>query len=112
MTNIEPGCSRVLNIDCIEYFNGKFEELEKRLDLKDELTATALRKAEQAVNTRLESMNEFRTKLTSQAATFMTTREYEQRHNSIILQINSLSKLVYVGIGILLVLQVMWKYLI
>ncbi len=68
----------------------RLEELEKRntarMDAMEAMRevylqtlATAREKAEQAVNERLEKMNEFRTQLDRQAATFVTKSELDSR---------------------------------
>ncbi len=68
----------------------RLEELEKRITARMDAMeamrevylqtlATAREKAEQAVNERLEKMNEFRTQLDRQAATFVTKSELDSR---------------------------------
>lgn len=63
----------------------------------DSLTAARNRESEalkESLNERLESMNQFRSQLTAQAATFMTRPEYEAKHQDLSNQLDALSKLV------------------
>lgn len=76
-TEQKDDCDQKLSIDCVKYFDGKFAELEKRLNLKDELANRALEKAEHSMASRLEAMNEFRNQLTQQAGSFATKKEVE-----------------------------------
>jgi hypothetical protein len=100
-----------LSISLKEYFDTKFDELEKQLALRDELTAKALIKADETLNLRLEGMNEFRAELTKQAQTFVNQAEFNLHVEKLETKIGILTKIVYIGVGILFVLQLMWKYL-
>ena len=100
-------CDHKLNIDCVEYFDSKFNDLEKRLALRDELTEKALEKANQNLDFRLASLNH----LTERLSGFVTKSEYETRHENLVMQLAWLTKTVYIGMGILLVIEVAWKYL-
>ena len=93
-----------------EYFDTKFAELEKQLALRDRLTEKALVKADETLNLRLEGMNEFRAELTKQAQTFVKENEFRLHIEKLETKIGILTKIVYIGIGILLVLQVLWRY--
>jgi glucose-6-phosphate isomerase len=100
-----------LSVSLREYFDTKFADLEKQLALRDELTAKALVKADETLNLRLEGMNEFRAELTKQAQTFVKQSEFRLHIEKIETKISMLTKIVYIGIGILLVLQVVWRYI-
>ena len=99
-----------LTVSLREYFDTKFAALEKQLALRDELTAKALVKADETLNLRLEGMNEFRAELTKQAHTFVKDSEFQLHVEKLESKINFLTKMVYVGIGILLVIQIAWRY--
>ena len=94
-----------------EHINTKFAELEKQLALRDRLTEKAVVKAEETLNLRLQGMNEFRAELTKQAQNFVKQAEFNLHLEKLEAKINFLTKMVYIGIGILLVLQIVWKYL-
>ena len=93
------------------YFDDKFADLEKRLAMRDELTEKAIAVAERDLSRRLEGMNEFRSQLTSQAANFIDREEFEIHMARIEDKISALSKIVYIGIGVMLVLQFAWKFI-
>jgi hypothetical protein len=61
-----------------ELINVKFEELDKRLNLRDEATHKALTLATGIMDKRLDGMNEFREQLSTQAASFVTKEYLEQ----------------------------------
>ena len=94
-----------------EYFDVKFADLEKQLALRDDLTAKALTKAEESLNVRLEGMNEFRSQLTQQARTFVSQSEFKLHIEKVETKIEWLTRLVYIGVGILLVIQIVWRYI-
>ena len=80
-----------------EFINAKFEALEK----STELSRIGMEK-------RLDSMNEFRQQLKDQNSTFITKAE----HQIVITKIEYLEKIVYMGLGGLLVLEVFLKLFI
>ena len=65
----------------------------------------ALDKAALATDYRLKSMNEFRASLRDQTASYLTRNEYEGKHYSLIQEIKSLQRIVYMGLGGVVVLQ-------
>jgi glucose-6-phosphate isomerase len=100
-----------MSVSLKEYFDEKFEALEKQLALRDQLTSKALIKADETLNLRLEGMNEFRAQLTQQTHTFVKQSEFKLHIEKVETKIEILTKLVYIGIGILLVLQVVWSFI-
>jgi len=100
-----------MSVSLREYFDTKFADLEKQLALRDTLTEKALAKAEESLNVRLEGMNEFRAELTKQTQTFVNQAEFRLHIEKIESKIGILTKMMYIGIGILLVLQLAWKYM-
>jgi len=97
-------------INIRDYLDLKFGELEKRLELRDRLTDKALMKAESTLAIRLESMNEFRMQLKSQAGTFITREEFEIHMRRTEDKIAYLTKIIYIGIGALAVVQLLIRY--
>ena len=65
-----------------------------------------IEKTECALNKRLEGMNEFRSALKDQNNLFITRIEYDSKHESLVSRIELLQRLVYIGVGILLVLEI------
>jgi hypothetical protein len=104
-------CNKTLSVDCVEYFDSKFSELEKRLNLRNELVDKALEKAEIAMGHRLDNMNQFREQLTKQAATFVEQKEFDYHTEAIAERISTLTKIVYIGMGVFLTIQILWQYI-
>ena len=69
-------------------------------------TKIAMDKAETVMNIRLDSMNEFREQLSDQASSFLTRDNYEANHKLLETKIESLQKIVWTGIGMLLIVQI------
>jgi len=84
-----------------EYVDTRFNALELSLD-----------KANQVLNARLETMNEFRGQMKDQTATFITRVEFEAKHDSLYNRIESIQKIVYMGLGALTIIEFLFKFLI
>ena len=69
-------------------------------------TQKALEKAEMSMISRLEGMNEFREQLKDQNATFITRAEYDVNHKLHEVKIEAIQKIVWTGIGMLLIVQI------
>lgn len=78
------------DISIKEYLDRRLEDLEKRLCDRFEMQNTALDKAEQRMNERLEGMNEFRDAMKDQASTYVTEDIYSARHEALRESINDL----------------------
>jgi hypothetical protein len=107
MGGTDDKCAQQLTISCIDYFDGKFEELEKRNGLKDSLTKTALDKAEASMNYRLDALNHIK----EQTSLLLPRAEFVQEIKNLEYKIAWLTKTICIGIGILLVIEIVWKYL-
>ena len=108
---MNDNCEHTLNINCVEYFDSKFEELEKRLELRDRLAQQALHLAADNLEKHLGDLNNARSELVRLQATFISKAEYEIRHETLMRDMSWLTKTVYIGMGILLVIEIVWKYL-
>ena len=91
----------------------KISELERSIavlqteyEAHSQYTKIAMDKAETVMNIRLNSMNEFRAQLSDQASTFLTRDNYEVNHKLLETKIESLQKIVWTGIGMLLIVQI------
>ena len=100
-------CKQMLNIDCTEYFDGKFAELEKRLELRDELTSKALEKADVVLEHRLESLNN----ISGRISGLMPRSEYDLNHKILQTQLDNISRNVYIGMGILVAVEVLLRFI-
>lgn len=69
-------------------------------------TQKALEKAESSISRRLDGMNEFRDQLKDQTKTFLTWDAYEAKHGALETKIESIQKIVYIGVGIWILAQI------
>jgi hypothetical protein len=84
-----------------EYINDKFLSLEK----STENNRISMEK-------RLDGMNEFRSQLKDQASQFLTRLEYEAKHELLDNKITSALKILYMGVGVVFILEVLLRFLI
>ena len=102
----------MINIDAKEYIDERLRsqsEIQKVLSKKN---AEALKKAEKEMERRLEGMNEFRAQLENQTREFITREQYELSERLINQKIDNLSRLVYIGVGMIIILEVVLNILI
>jgi len=107
-----------ISIPVRTYIDNEVRHLSNKIDIRTELNKLALEKAESEMNYRLEGMNEFRAQLTDQTATFVKKEnidiliksideKVDSNFTSTDKKINGTNKILYIGIGIMLVLQVL-----
>jgi hypothetical protein len=84
--------------------------IEKILCVRFEALENATDKATEALNQRLETMNEFRTQILNERADFVSKVTYDSKHELLEQQIVSLSKLVYMGLGIIAAIEFAFKF--
>lgn len=87
-------------------FRIQLSHLRADFDNHDKYTSTALVKAEALMNERLKGMNEFRNALSDQTSAYLTRAEYESNHKLIEAKLDTMQRMVYVGAGMLIVLQI------
>jgi hypothetical protein len=95
-----------------KYIDVKFVALEKRLEIAYTTAQNALSKSDAAAEKRFESLNEFRSVLKDQQATFLVRNEYEANHKQLESRVEGVQKIVYIGLGGVLVLQILLKFLV
>jgi CHASE3 domain sensor protein len=78
----------------------KFKELDRALVLARELSSKDREIATEVLNRRLEGMNEFRAQMNKQEASYATKQE-----------IRAVERLVWIGIGLLVALQFLAKWI-
>jgi hypothetical protein len=95
------------------YFDSRMDEIEKRVDLagrshtrEHQLEHEAIEKAAEAVDARLEVMNEFRAQLSAERLQYLTREFYEVQHIALRGQMNTTASLME---SRLLVLE-RWQY--
>ena len=97
---------KYININIREFVHSEVDHLEQKMNITHLKNDEALRSAKDEMNRRLEGMNEFRKQLEKQTVTFLSREEYEAKHQLINHKIEGLSKMVYIGVGILIVVQI------
>lgn len=89
-----------------EYVDTVIARHEELNDQKFLMTKEAVAKAEQSNDKRLESMNEFREQLRTQSETFLTKEIYNAEYKFMMSKIDSVTKLVYIGIGLISIIEI------
>lgn len=87
------------------------EHFEKICNEKMCAQKEALSLARESLEKRLEHMNEFRSQLSEQSITFMTKDIYEARHKELTSKIESIEKIVYIGMGMCAVIELMLRFI-
>jgi len=82
--------------------------LKKHIDLQFKSNAKALKLSRKLMNKRLDGMNEIREQLDRQITTFVNKDELKLTQQ----EIKSLSRLVYIGLGVWLLLQPIIMYVL
>jgi hypothetical protein len=77
-----------------EYFSAQIT------DIKDNIRTAYI-----SMEKRLDTMNEFRDTLKDQSSKFITRDEYDSKHTNLQGQIDGVQRAVWVGMGILLVVE-------
>jgi hypothetical protein len=89
------------SISLKDYFDTKLCGMERATNL-----------ARDSMEKRLESMNEFRQSLKDQSSTFLTRQEYDAKHALLEQKIETLQKFVWLGIGILTIMEIVIRFYI
>lgn len=94
-----------------DYVDVRFADQEQAVQAALAAAEKAVVKAELAADKRFESVNEFRGQLTDQANTFISRLEYNANQKAIEQKIETLQRLVFMGTGVLLTLEVVLRFL-
>lgn len=81
------------------------EAIKTRLDYVEK----GIDKQQEALNARLETMNEFREQLKDQNQTFLTRMEYDAKHELLQNKISLMEKLVYIGLGLMMAFEIILR---
>ena len=88
----------------------KFEDDLHNMDEKHTIIVTnnkdTLNAAKESMERRLNGMNQIREQLNDQAKTFLRIDTFESKHELILNKVESLQKIVWAGVGIVLFIQV------
>jgi ABC-type bacteriocin/lantibiotic exporter with double-glycine peptidase domain len=88
------------------------EKLEDEIHASEEKLIITIKKDEEAVKVakdamehKLEGMNKIRDQLNDQASQFLRTEVFDAKHDLLVSKMESLQKIVFIGLGVWLVLQ-------
>lgn len=102
-----------------EYIDTQLQALERVREMGiagEDIRYRAIEKAttlaSNAMDKRLEGMNEFRNQLKDQAALFLTRVEYEAKYQQLYEKIESLQRIVYMGVGLALGIEFILKFFV
>jgi lysyl-tRNA synthetase class I len=102
-----------LSISLEKHFDKVITDLDEKISLRFDLMQLAITKAEHAANERANKANEWRDQYNQQEKVFIRKDEVsgsekllEQKIESVNNKIGAISKLVYIGLGVWIVLQI------
>lgn len=101
-----------LNVNIREYIDREIKHIEDKHMIVTKENSRAVSNAKLEMDRRLAGMNEFREQLNKQSHTFLTRNEYDAKHQLVVQKVDMLSKLVYIGIGMVLILEVVFRFII
>jgi hypothetical protein len=103
-----------LSVSLERHFDKVVADLEKRIDQRFDLMQLAVSKAEAAANERADKANEWRAQYNDQEKIFLRKDEFNIEHKLVLNEIKSVdnkiagvSKIVYIGLGIWVVVQIL-----
>ena len=88
-----------------EYFDFAMYTLDEKLITIIKKDEEAVKVANTAMDHRLDGMNKIKEQLNDQAKEFMKTEIFEAKHDLISSKLESIQKIVFVGLGIWIVIQ-------
>ncbi len=94
-----------------EYVDVRFSDQEQAVQAALAAAEKAVVKAELASDKRFESVNEFRAQLSDQANTFISRVEYNANQKANDQKVESLQRLVFMGVGVLLTLEIALRFI-
>lgn len=83
MASKKDDCNHVLSVDCVQYFDVKFKDLEEKLDMRAKLADLLL----------------------------VGKKDLENQLAEIKSDLGVLAKVVYIGMGVIAALQAVWDYI-
>ena len=98
--------SQFLSVEVRDYIDNEIKHLEEKYAIINEKNDAALKKNDRAMNRRLRGMNEFRAQLERQTRTFMTKEEYGINERLMNQKMDTVTKIVYIGVGAVFVLNI------
>jgi len=97
-----------VNINIKDFVRGEIKHLEDKIAIKEAKNQEALKSSKDEMNRRLEGMNQIRGQLQDQAKTFVSKDEMKLIERDV----KTLNKMVYIGLGIFLFVQLIIGYML
>ena len=88
------------------YIDREIKHLKEKVNLIFSKNSQALKIAKKALSKKLRSMNKIREQLDRQILTFVSIEKYDGEMKAVNQKVDNITKILYVGIGIWLLLQV------
>lgn len=101
-----------IKIEIKKFINDELEHLGKRINLLFAKNAQALKAYKKTLNKRLDEMNEVRAQLDRQVKTFVSIEKFEGEVKALNNKIDNVSKIIYIGMGIWFVLQILIVFIL
>lgn len=90
--------------------NLDYVSLREYLETKIANVECAVRKAEDILELRLEGMNQFRDQIENERINYITKDLYEAHHSELQAEVANLERLVFIGLGIVLTLELVLRF--
>lgn len=100
------------NKSASEITNARLDGIDRAIKVALDANSVAITKAESATEFRLQSLNEFRQSLNDQTKDYATKAEVESLRSTYDAKIDGLSRQVYIIVGALAALQVLFQFLL
>jgi len=91
-------------------FHGEFVTLLEYVNQLRSADLDQIKTARESMEHRLDEMNQFRSQLKDQAADFITREEFQARQDTLDTRIRALEKLVWMGLGAIIVIQILLRF--
>jgi hypothetical protein len=96
----------VISIELDQYIEREIQHIDSKYNIILSKNSEALLEAKKEMERRLEGMNEFREQLEKQTSSFISRDEFTITERLLLQKIESLQRMVNVGLGVCMVLQV------
>ena len=88
-----------------------YVSLKEYLELKIDAISHVIEKSESLLDVRLEGMNQFRNQIECERVNYVQRELYETHMKFITSKINSLEKILYIGMGLLIAVEVYLRWI-
>ncbi|OIO19435.1 MAG: hypothetical protein AUJ54_06605 [Ignavibacteria bacterium CG1_02_37_35] len=99
----------IQSVSLKEYVEKIFDEKEKSYSSHLDSERRVVDKAMENLERRLDALNNLRQEVLSDRSEYLTKAEYAADHKTVGIKIDNHSKLIYIGLGMVLVLEIMFR---